>query len=163
MKEKILLAVGGLLIAFAVVKPETSWLRPLAPSIVIDNSVINNIDSTVKGNAAAVTEALKHGSLDRRSDGKRLASLYSDLATLIALDGDNEVVKTTEDIKQANSLAGLLLKLDLKGKYPDLSPSCTNLIKSMIGDDNAPLDKELRAKSVEAFKILAWACNEGSK
>ena len=34
---------------------------------------------------------------------------------------------------------------------------------SAVGDDVIVLSKELRAKAVEGFNALAWACNEGSK
>jgi hypothetical protein len=32
-----------------------------------------------------------------------------------------------------------------------------------IGDDNIPLNKELRAKAVDAFNALGWAYNTGAK
>ena len=98
-----------------------------------------------------------------REDGKRLASLYSDMAVLIQLDGDDQVVSNTEEIKETNALAGKMLKLNLKDKYPNLALECSNYVMKMIGNDNITLDSELRTKAVQAFRSLAWACNEGSK
>jgi hypothetical protein len=108
-------------------------------------------------------DILKSGSSDRREDGKRLASLFSDIATLIQLDGDDQVVSNTEEIKEANVIAGKLLKLNLKNKYPNLALECNNYVTKLIGDDNVALDPDLRSKAVQAFRGLAWACNEGSK
>jgi len=110
-----------------------------------------------------VIDALKNGPSSRTKDAQRLSDLYMDLATLKELDGDNEVVKTTEEIRQANSLTGLMLRLNIKGSYPGLGEASQSFIASQIGDDVVTLDNDLRTKSVNAFKALAWACNEGSK
>jgi hypothetical protein len=37
------------------------------------------------------------------------------------------------------------------------------MIVSVVGDDQIPLTTELRAKAIDSFMALAWACNEGSK
>jgi hypothetical protein len=79
------------------------------------------------------------------------------------LDGEDAVIKTTDEVRQANSLSGVMLKLDMKGKYKDLASSCNSVIQAAIGDDSVLLDKDLRAKAADGFKALAWACNEGSK
>lgn len=94
-------------------------------------------------------------------DGAVLASLYNDLATLIEID--DSIVKNTEEIREANSLSGKMLKLDIQTKYPDFPKSANNLVVTHIGDENAVLSTELRKKSADAFRALAWACNEGSK
>jgi hypothetical protein len=109
-----------------------------------------------------VINALKADS-DRKVDGKRLASLYLDMATLVSLDGEDQVVKDTESIRQANKLAGVMLRLDLKGKYPDLKDAAQKLVVASIGDDNVLLDNKLRQGAVDGFKALAWACDQGSK
>ena len=98
-----------------------------------------------------------------KRDFKKLRDLYIDLAKLVELDGEDEVVKSTEDIRQANSLAGVMLRLDIKGKYPDLAKEIKEVIVAAIGDDQIPLSKELRPKAVDGFNALAWAMNEGSK
>ena len=56
-------------------------------------------------------------SKDKKQDARRLSDLCMDLATLVELDGDQEVVKTTEEIRQANSLSGAMLRMNIKGKY----------------------------------------------
>lgn len=163
MKDKILLALGGLLIAVAILKPTLDHL-PIVPNTVsINELVIPGVDNDTKLLLQPIVESFKNGSSDRKLDGKKLASLYLDIATLISLDGEDTVIKTTEDIKQANSIAGPMLKLNMRGKYPNLSESCTAYVKSQIGDDTVQLDDELRKLAVKSFNDLAWACNEGSK
>lgn len=165
MNNKTLLAVGVALIAIGLFKPNLSnWINTggtiTRPSIVI---IEKPSDKDLEIMALKVVDALKAGGPSRKIDGTRLAELYNDLATLISLDGEDMVIKNTEEIRQSNSLAGLMLKMDMKGKYPDLAKSCSNLIVSVIGDDSVPLTDALRTKSVEGFRALSWACNEGSK
>lgn len=93
-------------------------------------------------------------------DGRKLASLYNDIATLIEIN--DEVIKNTEEIREANRIAGKMSRLDLKGKYPNLAEAANNMIIKYIGDENAALSDDLRSKSVDAFRALAWACKEGS-
>jgi hypothetical protein len=73
------------------------------------------------------------------------------------------VVKNTDEIRQANSIAGPMLRLDMKNKYKGLSKESQDVVIAAIGDDNIALSKELRPKAVEGFNALAWAYNEGSK
>lgn len=164
MNNKVLLTIAAVLILVGFLKPDLSS--------IINNSTRNRVDvievvkPTNKGLLDAcfdVIKALKSGPSSRTADAKRLSSLYSDLATLIELDSEDEVVKTTDDIRQANSMAGVMLKLDMKGKYKDLATSCNSVIQAAIGNDSVLLDKDLRAKAADGFKALAWACNEGSK
>jgi hypothetical protein len=107
-----------------------------------------------------VTKILSSGD---KKDAARLRDLYIDISDLIALDGDQTVIKNTEDIRQANRLAGVILKLNIKDKYADLGKEAQEVIVSVIGDDNVLLSTELRAQASESFKYLAWACNEGAK
>jgi hypothetical protein len=86
-----------------------------------------------------------------------------DLATLIELDGEDEVIRTTEEVRQANSLTGLMLRMNIKDKYKELSKSLNDVIVVGIGEDIIPLDADLRAKAAESFRALAWACSEGAK
>ena len=79
------------------------------------------------------------------------------------MDGEQEVVKTTDEVRLANSLSGVMLRMDIKGKYQDLASACNSVIVAAIGNDSVLLDKDLRNKAVEGFKALSWACNEGSK
>jgi hypothetical protein len=162
MNKKLLLVVGLVLLGIGIFKPNLTLPvnKPVDHHIVI---VTPPSDDNLKKLCGPVIEALKNGSSSRNSDGKRLSELYFDLATLVELDGENEVVKTTEEIRQANSLSGVMLRMDLKGKYPDLAKSAQEVLNKTIGDDIIPLDKALRAKAVETFKALSWATNEGSK
>jgi hypothetical protein len=163
--KNLLLLIALLLIAIGIFKPNlNNFLDSNRPSV----NVVDNLDLVAPSSDELLTKskdiikALSSNS-DRKIDGKRLASLYNDMATLISLDGENEVIKNTEDIRQANRLAGLLLRLDIKGKYPDLPEAAKALIIQSVGDDNVLLNKELRENAVNGFKALAWACNEGSK
>lgn len=166
MKSKSLLLVLALaLVGIGVFKPDLGSFvnTPSRPLVVVDNLNIEAPKSeTLLAKADDVVKALSVSN-DRKTDGKRLAVLYKDIATLIALDGENEVVKNTEDIRQANRLSGLMLQLDIKGKYPDLPEANQALVIEAIGDDSVLLNKELRAKAVEGFMALAWACNKGAK
>jgi hypothetical protein len=163
--KNLLLLIALLLIAIGIFKPNlNNFLDSTRPSVnVVDNlDLISPSSDELLTKSKDIIKALSSNS-DRKIDGKRLASLYNDMATLISLDGENEVIKNTEDIRQANRLAGLLLRLDIKGKYPDLPEAAKALIVQSIGDDNVLLNKELRENAVNGFKALAWACNEGSK
>lgn len=162
MNKKLLLIVGGLLVLVGLVGPKLNLPinKPDNHHIVI---VTPPSDKELRELCKPVIDALQKGPNDRNVDGKRLSELYFDLATLIELDGENEVIKTTEEIRQANSLGGLMLRMNIKGKYPDLVSASQQLLGKIIGDDMVPLDKELRAKAAETFRALSWATNEGSK
>jgi hypothetical protein len=158
--NKILLAIAGLLILIGLLQPDFGGLfsRPQP----INSVVLVEPKEEYKDYVSEVISALSSDP-DRKVDGKRLASMSNDVATLISLDGENEAIKNTEEIRQINKLIGPMLKLDIKGKYPKLAQASQNLIVSAIGDDVLLLDKELRIKSSEAFQALAWAYNEGAK
>ena len=162
--KNILLGVALLLISIGILKPDiSSWGLPNRnPSVPSENLDLVKPSEELLPMVENIVKALSVSS-DRKIDGKRLASLYNDMATLISLDEKDEIIKTTEDIRQANKLSGLMLKLDIKGKYPDLPEANEALVKEAIGDDQVLLNPDLRAKAVNGFKALAWACNEGSK
>ena len=114
--------------------------------------------------AQAVTAVLKQSNdSTKKTDCLKLSSLYADMATLIELDNEDTVIKDTAAIRQANSLAGLMLRLNIKDKYPNLAKASREVIVSVIGDDDVVLDNELRSQSVNAFRALSWAFYEGSK
>jgi hypothetical protein len=161
-QKNILLGLAGLLILVGLLKPEFSnILGPNKPSTVdvLELSVPTN--ESIKKEADDVVALLKEAGA--KGDAKRLRDLYIDLAKLVELDGEDEVIKSTEEIRQANSLAGVMLKLDMKGKYPDLAKEAKEVVVASIGDDQILLSKELRVKAVEGLNALAWACNTGSK
>lgn len=164
MKLKhILLVCGALLVLIGLLKPDLSKLIPS------NNKPTNNVvveaplDTNIRKEAEELTSLLKSFGSSAKDDSLRLRDLYLDLATLISLDGENQVVKNTEEIRQANSLAGIMLRLDIKDKYSNLAKEAKDVIVAAIGDDQVLLSAELRAKAVEGFKALGWACNEGSK
>lgn len=161
MNKTVLLIIGGLLLFVGLVRPNLG----LPINQPVDNIVVVSppSDNDLRNKCKLVVDVLKSGSPDRNKDGKRLSELYMDIATLIELNGENEIIRTTEEIRQANMLSGAMLRMNIKGKYPGLSDAAQTVIMSQIGDDSSPLDDELRGKAVEAFRALAWACNEGSK
>ena len=158
--NKILLTIAGLLIIIGLLKPNLGGLLSKPQSI--DSVVLVEPNESFKPAVSAIVDALLADN-DRKVDGKRLASIANDVSTLISLDGENEAIKNTEEIRQINKLIGPMLKLDIKGKYPELAKASQDLIVSAIGEDVLLLDKDLRIKASEAFKALAWAYNEGAK
>jgi hypothetical protein len=158
--KNILLCIAAALIAIGLFKPNFDSL--LSKPQPVSNVVFVEPKEEYKDYVSEVISALSSDP-DRKVDGKRLAGMSNDIATLISLDGENEAIKNTEEIRQINKLIGPMLKLDIKGKYPKLAQASQNLIVSAIGDDAVLLDKELRIKSSEAFQALAWAYNEGAK
>jgi hypothetical protein len=161
--NNLLLVVAGLLILVGLTKFDLSRLNilPNKPNAVDVLELPEPTDSAVKKEADDVVSVLKESGA--KGDAKRLRDLYLDLAKLVELDGENEVVRNTEEIRQANSLAGVMLRLDIKGKYPDLAKEAKEVVVAAIGDDQILLSKELRAKAVEGLNALAWACYMGSK
>jgi hypothetical protein len=162
--KSLLLILAGVLVFVGLTKPDLTWLVKPKPSVVENIVVVTPPESKeLREKCRPIIDVLKSGSSDRKQDAKRLSELYSDLAVLIRLDGENEVVKNTEEIRQANSLSGGMLQMNLKGKYSGLSEAAQAVIVSEIGNDIVPLDENLREQAVKAFTALAWACLEGSK
>jgi hypothetical protein len=163
MNNKVLLVIGGLLLLIGLVRPNINF--PINNPKPVDNIVVVTppADEELKKTCQLVIDVLKAGPSDRKQDGKRLSELYSDLAVLIRLDGENEVVKTTEEVRQANSLSGLMLQMNIKDKYDGLPEATNTVVLKQIGDDIVPLDEDLRDKAATAFMALSWGCLEGSK
>lgn len=159
--KNLLLLIGAVLIVLGLFKPNLSNIVNVAPS---NTAVIVEKPSNIEllDECQDVVNALKKNN-DRKYDAPRLASLYNDLATLISLDNEDMVVKNTEEVRQANKLAGVMLKLDIKGKYPELAKATNSVIVASLGDDSLMLDDKLRQQAVDGFKALAWACLEGAK
>jgi hypothetical protein len=161
-QKNILLGLAALLIVIGFLKPEFSnILGPNKPVSVDVLELPEPTDQAVKKEADDVVTLLKEAGA--KSDAKRLRDMYIDLAKLVELDGEDEVIKSTEEIRQANSLAGVMLRLDIKGKYPNLAKEAKEVVVAAIGDDQILLSKELRVKAVEGLNALAWAFNMGSK
>jgi hypothetical protein len=161
-QKNILLGLAALLIVIGLLKPEFSnILGPNKPVSVDVLELSAPTDEAVKKEADDVVAILKEAGA--KADARRLRDLYMDLAKLVELDGEDEVIKSTEEIRQANSLTGVMLRLDIKGKYPNLAKEAKEVVVAAIGDDQIPLSKELRVKAVEGLNALAWAFNMGSK
>jgi hypothetical protein len=161
-QKNVLLGLATLLIIIGLLKPQfANILVPNKPVTVDVLELSAPTDEAVKKEADDVVALLKEAGA--KTDAKRLRDLYIDLAKLVELDGQDEVIKSTEEIRQANSLTGVMLRLDIKGKYPNLAKETKEVVVSAIGDDQILLSKELRAKAVEGLNALAWACNLGSK
>ena len=162
--KNLLLMLAAILIVVGLLKPDLSnFINNFTPSNNVVNVVVEKPTNTeILDECQEVIDALKEDS-DRKQDGPRLASLYNDLATLVSLDGEDLVLKNTEEIRQANKLAGVMLKLDIKGKYPKLAKAAEDLVIASIGDDSVMLDDKLRQGAADGFKALAWACYEGAK
>lgn len=160
-KKNLVLLVGIVLILIGWFKPNLPNFGPTPGDT--DIVVSEPTDPEVLGACLEVAKALKNGSGDNVVDGNRLAHLYYDLASLIALDGEQEVITSTDEIREANRVAGLLSRMDLQGKYKGLAEAATKVIVVSIGDEKVPLSPELRAKAVSAFKALAWGCLEGAR
>jgi hypothetical protein len=157
--KTLLIILAVVLLLIGIFKPNLGVVVPNNGPVPVVNVVEPN-DPELKASCLEVAKILQKGG---SSDALRLSSLYSDIGDLIALDGENEVVKNTEEIRQTNKLSGLLLRLDIKGKYEGLAEAAEKVIVTGIGSDDVSLDKELRNKAVTSFKALAWACKEGSK
>jgi hypothetical protein len=164
MKNNTLLLVLGLaLVGYGVLKPDLGSL--ITPTVPVINNVVDvekPLDPDLLSWCDDVIKSFRKTS-DRKADALKLSSLYYDLANLISLDSENEVIKNTLEVREANKLAGILFNLNIKGKYPDLAQACNNLVVIGIGDDDVILDENMRKKAVETFKALSWACYEGSK
>ena len=162
MNKTPILIVGALLILIGLTKVDLTDIIPSAPKAIDVMELAAPIDPNVKKEAEEVIVLLK-GYNGSKSDFKKLRNLMLDLGRLVELDGEDTVIKNTEDIRQANSLSGVMLRLDIKGKYPDLAKESKDVVVTAIGDDNINLSSELRAKAVDSFNALAWAYNEASK
>jgi hypothetical protein len=155
----ILLLIAASLILFGLLKPNLLNINPVKPSVV----VVEPLDTDLKKACEDVTEIFKKAGSSSFNDANRLASLYSDLAHLISLDEENEVIKNTKEIREANNLSGVMLNLNIQNKYPDLASKSNAVIVAGLGDDEVLLDKDLRKKAVNSFMALAWACKKGTE
>ncbi len=166
MQNKVLLAIGAILVLLGLFKPDFSnVLTPSNNVSVVESYVVDApSDSNLLEKARKIKDILQASEdSTRKSDALKLSSLYADIATLIELDGEDQVVKDTNAIRQVNSIAGNMLRLDIKDKYPSLAEASKSLVVAAIGDDDVSLNDDLRTKSAEAFRALSWAFYQGSK
>jgi hypothetical protein len=166
MQNKVLLAIGAILVLFGLFKPDLGSVFTPSDSVSVVESYVVDApsDSDLLEKAREIKEILQASEdSTRKSDALKLSSLYADIATLIELDGEDQIVKDTNAIREVNSIAGKMLRLDVKDKYPNLAEAAKSLIVSAIGDDDVVLNGDLRDKSAEAFRALSWAFYQGSK
>lgn len=172
-KFDLLTLVGIAAIALALVLrgggiklelPDWVHIPSVVPSVVVDASVPEpDAASKVVVEKNNITALVKAGKNPKR-DGILLGQFYYRLGTLTVADSD--VVKTNGDIKAANEACGqALFALSIKPgvDYPDFSKAVDKSLIETIGDDNAALTPEMRAKAVNLFQAIGWACQEGAK
>lgn len=166
MQNKALLGVGVVLLALGIFKPDLGSLLNNANVTVPSVSCVVDApsDDDLLQKSRVVIDILKSSNdSTRKSDCLKLSSLYCDMANLIQLDEDDKVISDTASIKEANSLAGKMLRLNIKDKYSGLAEAAKDVVVSGIGEDDVSLDDDLRQKAVESFRALSWAFYEGSK
>ena len=163
--NKWLLILAVALVYIGVAKPDLSFINFPTPSCNTDTCVVDApSDSVLLEKSRIITSIVKESNdSTRKSDCIKLSSLYADMAVLIELDKEDQVIADTANIKEANSIAGKMLRLNIKDKYPGLADAAKDLLSSSIGDDDIVLDEELRNKAVNAFRALSWAFYEGGK
>lgn len=163
-QTKTILLIGVALVAWGLFGSQIKNIvnNNNVPAVVDVLELSSPSDENVKKEAQEVVDLLRKSS-GNKNEYKKLRDLSLDLGQLIKLDGEDMVIKNTDEIRQANSLAGLMLRLDIKGKYPTLAKEAKEVIVASIGDDNVNLTPELRVKAVDGFNALAWAYNEASK
>jgi len=158
--------VGAALIAIGILKPDLTSLFKLGGGTPVTVPSVDPIaeptDPELLASALEVAKALQSGE-DAKVDAPQLAALYADIAKLISLEGADEVVRTTSEIREVNSVAGQMMNLKLKGDYPGLAVAARELVVKAVGDDVAVLNGETRESAVAAFEALAWGCQEGAK
>ena len=99
---------------------------------------------------------------NHREDGLRLSEFYAALAGVFTRD-QGALIKTTAQLRELHRRAGLLAfqRTAIVGKYPGLSDAIDKVLADQIGLDNVTLSSEQRAKAIDAFKAIAWACGGG--
>lgn len=162
MNNKAVLIIAGLLILVGLTNLDlTSIISPNKPAVVDVLELTPPKDEVLLKEATDVLNIVKDQLTTE--EARKLRDLYLDMKQLVKLDGEDEVIKNTEEIRQANSIAGSMLRLDIKGKYPELAKECKEVMVAAVGDDQIVLSPELRSKGMDGFDALAWAMNEGSK
>lgn len=160
--NNMVLVIAGVLILLGLTKFDLNNIVPSKKPVAIDVLELPApTDEAILKEADDVMTIVK--SKMSKEEARRLRDLYLDIKQLVKLDGEEEVIRNTEEIRQANSLAGSMLRLDIKGKYSDLAKELKEVVVVAIGDDQIVLSPELRLKAMDGFDALAWALNEGSK
>lgn len=164
MNNKVALTIGAVLIAVGLFKPDLSNFIPHRGGDTVVTPVSappEPVDPELKEKALELSKLITVN--DASVDGMNLSRLWGDLAGLIEMDSDNEVIKTTAEIREANSVSGRLMNLKLQGKYPGLTEAAREIVVDSIGMNNVVINEETRAKAIDAFRALSWAAYMGAK
>jgi len=166
MKNSVLLLIGAILLFVGLVKPDLSNVYTPGSSVTVVEGCVTDApaDDNLLTKSKVIVDILKSSDdSTKKGDCLKLTSLYCDLATLIELDGEDKVITDTLTIREANSLSGKMLRLNIKDKYPNLAEAAKDVIVAGIGDQDVALTPELRKKAAESFRALSWAFYQGSK
>lgn len=164
MNNKFLLCIGVAMLCFGLFKDRIPSIDVLS---FMDNPSVNNVyitedpqDDNLLFNANAIVDILDNNeSPTKKEECLKLSALYRDLSVLISLD--DSPITDTATIREANSLCGQMLNLDIKDKYPGLAEAAKLLLVDSIGEDDVSLTAENRQKAVAAFEALSWSFYKG--
>jgi len=92
-------------------------------------------------------------------DAKLITAFYLELADVVS--DDNSVIKTTEQFRNFNGMAGLLhFNSDLKGKYDSLGSDIDSAIVNAIGKQSTSIDEDKREDLSQILEAVAWSVNQ---
>lgn len=155
--NSLLWLVAALLLVVGVFQPSLSHFNSSSQAVSVSLP-----SDELQSKCEKIIQIVKSSDYsDKAEDMRKLSRLYLDLAKLISINDDDTLIKNTEEIREANKLSGKMLELNIKDKYDDLGAELNGVVKSYIGDDNIALSPELRQRSVDVFKAIAWALTKG--
>ena len=95
-----------------------------------------------------------------KKDKKQLSDYFLTLADVVKTEPG--LIKTTEQFKNFNSIAGQLnfTGLDLKDKYANLGESIDEIIIATLGKENEDLTQEARTSLVNVLNAISWGFNQ---
>ena len=95
-----------------------------------------------------------------KKDKKQLSYYFLTLADVVKTEPG--LIKTTEQFKNFNSIAGQLnfTGLDLKDKYANLGESIDEIIIATLGKENEDLTQEARTSLVNVLNAISWGFNQ---
>jgi len=92
-------------------------------------------------------------------DAKLITAFYLELADVVS--DNNSVIKTTEQFRNFNGMAGLLhFNSDLKGKYDSLGSDIDSAIVNAIGKQSTSIDEDKREDLSQILEAVAWSVNQ---
>lgn len=126
------------------------------------NIVVPDVEIAIP-EPSVTNKTLVEGLSDVVTDKKDRIQLRDFFATLAhVIDTDPNLIKTTSDFKEYNSLSGQLnfTGLDLKDKYNDLGEAIDKVIVSTLGLENVNMTPEKRKVLVDVLNAVAWSFNQ---